>query len=76
MAAARALGEAVVRDGRIEVTRYGRRERRYSAGVEAALGAEAGVEVGLTRSQAELLDAWTRPPGGGWERRGDCLARI
>jgi hypothetical protein len=71
--AARALGRTVARDGRLEITRYGRRERKYGAGVGAALGAEVAVDVGLTRTDAELLDAWTRPPGGDWERRADCL---
>ncbi len=72
-AAARDLGAALVQDGRIDLTRYGTHEQQYGAGVEGALGAEVGVQVGLTRSQSQLLDAWTRPPGGGWERRGDCL---
>ncbi len=72
-AAGRALGRAMAADGRIEITRYGRKERQYGAGVEGALVARAGVDFGVTRSEAELLDAWTRPPGGDWERRGDCL---
>ncbi|MCW2999876.1 MAG: ThiJ/PfpI family protein [Solirubrobacterales bacterium] len=72
-AAARALGTVVAAGGRLDVTRYGRREQQYAAGAEAALGAGAGVQLQVTRAAGELLDAWTRPAGGSWERRVDCL---
>lgn len=72
-AAARALGDVVAEGGRLERTRYGTRRREYGAGAEAALGAGAGADLQITRASGELLDAWTRPAGGSWERRGDCL---
>jgi hypothetical protein len=72
--AAGALAELVAQAGRLEVTRYGRHEHKIGAGAQAGLGAEAAFDVSLTRSDAELLDAWTRPGGGLWERRADCLA--
>jgi hypothetical protein len=60
----------------VDVATYGRREQRYGGEAEAGLGAGAGVGLEVVRSRSELLDAWTRPPGGSWEPRRDCLARV
>lgn len=72
-AATRALATLLADDGRLDVQRYGTRESDFGAGVEAGLGVQAGVDAKVTRATSELLDAWTRPPGGAWERRIDCL---
>lgn len=75
-AAARALGRAVADGARIDVATYRRRDHRYGGSLEAGLGATAGVGLELARTGSVLQDAWTRPAGGAWERRADCLARV
>jgi hypothetical protein len=47
-----------------------------SDGVAAGLGAgpRFGGEIDHTTDRARLLAAATRPPGGLWERRADCVA--
>jgi hypothetical protein len=75
-AAARTLGLALADGGRIDVATYRRREQRYGGSLEAGLGATAGVGLELTRTGSALQNAWTRPAGGAWERRADCLARV
>jgi len=75
-AAARALGEVTAAGGRLERTRYGTRESSFGAGAEAAFGPRVGVDLQVTRASGQLLDAWTRPAGGSWERRIDCLAAV
>jgi len=71
-----ALGRAVARAGRLELTRYGRQEDKYAVGAEASLGAGVGAEVEVTRTESALRDALTRPAGGVWERRTDCLDLV
>jgi hypothetical protein len=73
LAAARSLAALLQSEGRLDVQRYGSHESGIGAGGEVGLGAQAGIEAGITRAASELLDAWTRPPGGAWERRIDCL---
>lgn len=76
VAAGRLLGRAFAAGARVDVARYANRERRYGGTVEAGLGPRAGAGLEITRAGGELRDAWTRPPGGAWERRADCLARA
>lgn len=76
LGAAFALGRVVSRSGRLELTRRGRQEDQYAVGAEAALGAGVGAELEVTRTDSTLLDALTRPAGGVWERRADCLDRV
>lgn len=70
------LGDRLRSAGTGDVARYSVGERTYGAEVEAALGARVGVSAAVTRSTNELQDAWTRPPGGVWEQRTDCLKRA
>lgn len=73
--AAGALAALLHSSGRVDVQRYGTREAGLGAAAQAGLGAEVGVDAQITRASTRLLDAWTRPAGGVWERRIDCLAR-
>jgi len=45
-----------------------------AAWLEAALGIKGGISAELERTGSRLRRAWTRPPGGVWERRLDCAA--
>jgi hypothetical protein len=75
-AAARAFGATLAAGARVDVATYGRQEQRYGGGAEAGLGVGAGLDLEVVRARSVLLDAWTRPPGGLWEPRLDCLARV
>jgi hypothetical protein len=55
------------------VRRYGLDRTELGAGGQVGVGMEAGVDVALTRATSRLLDAWTRPGGGAWERRLECV---
>jgi Flp pilus assembly pilin Flp len=66
------LGARLASHGRVEVRRYGLDRTELGAGGQVGVGMEAGVDVALTRATSRLLDAWTRPGGGAWERRIDC----
>jgi Flp pilus assembly pilin Flp len=72
-AALGAVGARLAGHGRVEVRRYGADRSELGAGGQVGAGAEAGVDVSVTRATSRLLDAWTRPGGGAWERRVDCL---
>lgn len=69
-----ALADRVVRASRRDVVRYATTDTGYGADAEAAAGARFGGAVEVSQSTAELRDAWTRPAGGAWEQRTDCLA--
>ncbi len=73
VAASVGLAARLVDGGLVEVRRYRAEERAYGAEAEAALGAKLGGGVEVTRSTSVLDDAWTRPAGGAWVRRDDCL---
>lgn len=72
-AAAGGLAARLADGGLVEVRRYRAGEQTYGADAEAAVGAKLGGGVEVTRSTSELDDAWTRPAGGAWVRRNDCL---
>lgn len=72
-AATLALAEQFRASARIDVTRYASRATAYGADGEVALGGRLGGSLEVTQSSSELRDAWTRPAGGVWERRTDCL---
>ncbi len=72
-AAAGGLAARLADAGLVEVRRYTAEEEAYGAEAEAAVGAKLGGGVEITRSTSELDDAWTRPAGGAWVRRNDCL---
>lgn len=75
-AAARELGREFAAGARVDVATYGRRQQRFGGEAEAGLGPGLGVGLEVARSHSVLLDARTRPPGGLWEPRLDCLARV
>lgn len=59
--------------GRQDVNRYVTRTLGYGAEGEVALGGRVGVGVEVDSTTQVLRDAWTRPAGGVWERRTDCV---
>lgn len=74
--AVRALGGAIASGARLDLARYRKSERRYGGNVDASLGLGVGAGLDVVLTGGELADALTRPPGGAWERRADCLARA
>jgi hypothetical protein len=76
LAAARALGDAFAAEARVDLAAYGRREKRYGGSLDAGLGPGVGAGLDVTRATTDLIDAWTRPAGGAWEQRIDCLERV
>ncbi|MBA2348066.1 MAG: hypothetical protein H0V81_07215, partial [Solirubrobacterales bacterium] len=75
-AAAGTLAARVASAGQLEVRRFTAFDRAYGADVEAALGGKLGAGVEVSRSSSQLDDAWTRPAGGAWVRRQDCLDAV
>lgn len=73
-AAIRALGTLLRSEAYLDVRSYA--VHNESGGVAAAvgLGLELGGELDRMTDRAQLLSAATRPPGGLWEQRTDCLA--
>jgi hypothetical protein len=74
VAAIRALAEQLRTRAILDVRSYA--VSTESDGVAAGLGAgpRFGGEIDHTTDRARLLAAATRPPGGLWERRADCVA--
>jgi hypothetical protein len=72
--AVRALGVALRDRARVDVRRYTREASSDSDGGSLGLGPRVGVELSRSREATRLVSAATRPPGGLWERRVDCLA--
>lgn len=75
-AAAGGLASRLADGGLVEVRRFDAVDKAYGAFAEAALGGKLGGGVEVTRSTSRLNDAWTRPAGGAWVRRDDCLDPI
>lgn len=71
--AADALAAQLRIGARIDVTRTASDATTYGADLEAALGARLGGAVDITRTSSRLEGAWTRPAGGVWEARTDCV---
>jgi hypothetical protein len=72
--AVRDLGARLVREGDVDVRTYDTSSRSQGVGGGIAAGAKLGAEVDVTRSGSRLRWAWSRPSGGVWERRVDCVA--
>lgn len=72
--AAVALARIVDRSGALEVTAYRSAREALGAKAEVAVGLKLGIGAELSRLQRVLEGAWSRPPGGAWERRLDCVA--
>jgi hypothetical protein len=66
---------ARLRDGgHLDLRTYAISSESDGAAVGAGAGLRLGGEVDHTVDRARLLAAATRPPGGLWERRADCVA--
>ena len=70
-----ALAERVRTASRRDVVRYATAVTNFGAEAEVAVGARLGGAAELSRTTSELRDAWTRPAGGAWEQRTECLSR-
>lgn len=68
-----ALAERVRTASRRDVVRYATAGTSYGADAEVAVAARVGGAAEVSRATAELRDAWTRPAGGAWEQRTECL---
>jgi hypothetical protein len=72
----KALTQAVYERGRIDRRTYDVDEDSDGAHGSIALGAKIGAGYEQSTEQARLVDASTRPPGGVWEQRFDCVERA
>lgn len=72
---ATALGRWAAAEGAIERRTYRVAERQGSRGGSLAVGAKFGYETKDAATEWRLERASTKPPGGIWEQRVDCLAR-
>ncbi len=73
-AAVTALARQVEDASRRDLVRYAMSVKSYGADAEAAAGVRLGGGIEVSRTTSELRDAWTRPAGGVWEQRTDCLS--
>jgi hypothetical protein len=71
--AVRHLGKTLYDRGRLDVRRYARTAGSDSDGFNASLGVRFGVDVEHDTESLRLLRASTKPPGGLWEPRVDCV---
>lgn len=73
--AIRGLGEAIRDRARLDMRTY--RTNSASNGVAAGIGriVQVAGELDHTIEDSRLLSASSRPPGGLWEQRLDCVAR-
>jgi hypothetical protein len=69
------LSRRLARDGSRDVRVYSSSSTSYGVGGEIGLGAKAGADVSLVHTAAQLRAAWSRPAGGVWEKRVDCVRR-
>jgi hypothetical protein len=72
--AIRALGALLRSEAYLDVRSYAMRSESGGAAAGLALGLKLGGELEHTTDRSRLLSAATRPPGGMWERRMDCMA--
>lgn len=68
------LGRWAAAEGAFERRTYRVVERRGARGGSLALGVKLGYETTDAASEWRLERASTRPPGGIWEQRVDCVA--
>jgi Flp pilus assembly pilin Flp len=71
--AIRGLGGALRDRARLDVRSYARSASADSDGASVSAGVRLGVQVEHERERTELLSASSRPPGGLWEPRLDCV---
>jgi hypothetical protein len=72
-AAIRALVARIRERAHLDVRSYAQRSESDGVAAGIALALKAGGEVDYTRDRSRLLTAATRPPGGLWEQRIDCV---
>ncbi len=68
-----ALAAQLRRGARLDLMRYATTSSSYGADAELSAGARFGGAVELAHQRSQLVEAWTRPAGGVWEARTDCL---
>ncbi|MGI8731632.1 MAG: hypothetical protein ACR2LK_16890 [Solirubrobacteraceae bacterium] len=69
----RALGDQLRERAHVDVRSYAVRSQSDGGALSLALGLKLGGEVLHTTDRSTLLSAVTRPPGGLWEPRLDCV---
>jgi hypothetical protein len=67
------LGRALRDRARLDVRRYAREATSDTDGASAGAGVRLALDVGRSSETTRLVSASTRPPGGLWEERLDCL---
>jgi hypothetical protein len=72
--AIRALATRLREAGHLDLRTYAISSESDGAALGAGAGARVGGEIYHTVDRAQLLAAATRPAGGLWERRTDCVA--
>lgn len=72
-AAVRTLATRLVADGGLDVQLFGADRATYGGGATVAAGVKAGIDAEVVTSTRMLQGAWSRPAGGVWEQRADCL---
>ena len=73
-AAIRGLGEAIRDRAHLDLRAYRTNSTLSGASAGVGLGVQIGGEVEHTTEHSRLLAAVSRPAGGLWEQRLDCLA--
>lgn len=71
--ALRALGGQLREQAHVDVRSYAVRSQSDGGALSLGLGFKLGGEVFHTTDRSTLLSAATRPPGGLWEPRMDCV---
>jgi hypothetical protein len=72
-AAIRTLGAMLATQGHLDVRSYATTSETEGAAASIAHVLKVGGEVDRTTDTARLLSASSRPPGGVWEQRFDCV---
>jgi hypothetical protein len=72
-AAIRALGTQLREHAHLDVRSYALSSESSGIAGGVAVGAKLGGELERSRDRSSLLTAATRPPGGLWEQRIDCV---
>jgi hypothetical protein len=67
------LGRTLHERARLDVRNYARDASSDSDGAAGGAGVRLALELGHSTERTRLRSASTRPPGGLWERRMDCV---
>ena len=73
-AGAMALGRAIAERGAVDVQHFTTDRKAYGAGGALGAGVKGGLEAEVSTVTKTLSGAWSRPPGGVWEERLDCIS--